>query len=468
MGPNEVGPYRLEDRVGVGGQGTVFVGRKDAGPRVAVKLLHPHLVADRQAHARFLGEVELAKRVAPFCTAQVLDSGVVDDVPYIVSEFVEGPSLQRSVRDSGPRSGAALERLAINTAAALAAIHAAEVIHRDFKPGNVLLGPDGPVVIDFGISRALDLSRSVMTSQIVGTPAYMAPEQHLGDDAGAAADLFAWGATMVYAATGERAFPGESFSEIKRQILNDEPDLGALDDRLASIVRACLAKDPARRPTAAQVVEYLRSPRTHVFQGGGPTLPDAPVDRSAAEGRGRRRLLLGAGALSLLVASAIAYPIAFPDQGRGDVSASRGQGPGPSGSPGPTSTGTGEDGEAGSRSRSSSGAPGTGGPESTPSPDGGGEPRRSRPPAPKKSPPPSGGGGGQKPPSGPRTLGTVDGTDVDAYCKSRGYGGSGQQYDGSYYCAGTGLHWVSLTSVCRWRYPGHPNVRAEGNVCKSS
>ncbi|WP_336216621.1 protein kinase domain-containing protein [Nonomuraea sp. LPB2021202275-12-8] len=139
--PDAAGPYRLEGRLGTGGQGVVYAGRGPGGALVAVKLLHPHLIADDEARTRFLREVRTAKRVAPFCTAQMLDSGFVGARPYIVSEFVDGPSLQESVKESGPRGAAALQRLAINTATALAAIHAAGVVHRDFKPGNVLLGP---------------------------------------------------------------------------------------------------------------------------------------------------------------------------------------------------------------------------------------------------------------------------------------------------------------------------------------
>ncbi len=268
--PAEVGPYRIEGRLGTGGQGAVYVGRTASGERVAVKLLHPHLVIDERARARFLREVEIAKRVVPFSTAQVLDSGVVNGQPYIVSEFVDGPSLHESVRGTGPRGAAALERLALNTATALAAIHQSGIVHRDFKPGNVLLGPDGPVVIDFGIARALDVSRSLTAGQIVGTPGYMAPEQFSDHEVGPAADLFAWGATMVFAATGEPAFGGDSLPAVMRSILEDEPHLDGLDGRLAPLVRACLAKDPADRPTSAEVVDSLRALPGQARQPIGP------------------------------------------------------------------------------------------------------------------------------------------------------------------------------------------------------
>ncbi|MEV1000076.1 protein kinase [Nonomuraea sp. NPDC050202] len=265
--PAEVGPYRLEGRLGAGGQGVVYTGRGPGGALVAVKLLHSHLITDDAARTRFLREVRTAKRVAPFCTAQLLDSGFVGARPYIVSEYVDGPSLQDSVRESGPRGAAALQRLAINTATALAAIHSAGVVHRDFKPGNVLLGPDGPVVIDFGIAKALDLSQSVASSQPIGSPAYMAPEQIADEDVGPAADLFAWAATMYYAATGRRAFPGDSIPAALHSVLHSEPDLGGVEGRLRRLLEECLAKDQVRRPTAAQVVERLRALPVPTWQG---------------------------------------------------------------------------------------------------------------------------------------------------------------------------------------------------------
>src|SRR4051812_23322803 len=177
--PRRLGAYEVTGRLGEGGQGVVYLGRGAAGETVAIKVLQAQLMEDETARARFVREVEVTKRVARFCTAQVLDAGMIDDRPYIVSEYVPGPSLQQQLKREGPRQGAALDRLAINTATALAAIHQAGVVHRDFKPGNVLMGPDGPVVIDFGISRALDASGSMTTalSQVVGTPAFMAPEQ---------------------------------------------------------------------------------------------------------------------------------------------------------------------------------------------------------------------------------------------------------------------------------------------------
>jgi predicted Ser/Thr protein kinase len=293
--PRRVGDYDVTGRLGEGGQGVVYLGRGAAG-QVAIKLLHAQLIEDESARARFVREVEVTKRVARFCTAQVLSVGMAGDRPYIVSEYVPGPSLQRQVRDEGPRRGSALDRLAVNTATALAAIHQAGVVHRDFKPGNVLMGPDGPVVIDFGIARALDASGTMTSavSQVVGTPAFMAPEQLAEGVIGPYTDMFAWAVTMVYAATGAPAFGHRSIPQVINRILHAEPDLGALDGRLRLAVAACLSKDPSRRPTARQLMDELMG--HNVSLGGasgaaGPPAPGAPaasrtVADAAASGPG--------------------------------------------------------------------------------------------------------------------------------------------------------------------------------------
>ncbi|MFB9251865.1 protein kinase [Sphaerisporangium melleum] len=268
--PRRLGDLEIVGRLGDGGQGVVYLGRTPAGDQVAIKLLHARLSADPEARARFLREVSVAQRVARFCTASVLHADLAGNQPYIVSEYVPGPSLRQLVEREGPRRGAALDRLAVSTATALSAIHRAGILHRDFKPANVLMGPEGPVVIDFGIARALDTPGTTATGDSLGTPSYLAPEQLAGAVATSAVDVFAWGVTMVFAATGRPAFGSDSIPAVINRILHEEPDLSALEGPLRPLVAASLAKDPARRPTAEDLVAHLMGHPAPVHPGQAP------------------------------------------------------------------------------------------------------------------------------------------------------------------------------------------------------
>jgi hypothetical protein len=254
--PREVGGYRLLGRLGEGGQGVVFLAVGPTGNRAAVKLLPP--TTDPQVRSRFLKEVAAAQRVARFCTAQVLDAGIFERRPFIVSEYVSGPSLVEVVEQLGPRTGAALERIAVVTLAALGAVHAAGMVHRDFKPANVLLGPHGPVLIDFGLAAVPGMTTMGPSGQVtVGTPAFMAPEQLAGTRVTAAADMWSWAVTMAFAGTGELPFKGESLMATAFAILQSEPNVGRLPEPLGSLVRRCLSKDPAVRPSARGALAEL-------------------------------------------------------------------------------------------------------------------------------------------------------------------------------------------------------------------
>ncbi|GAA2093474.1 serine/threonine-protein kinase [Actinomadura alba] len=298
--PRTLGRFRLLGRLGEGGQGIVYLGEGPTGARVAVKVLKTG--ADPRARDRLSREMAAAMRVAQFCTARVIDSSVDGPRPYIVSEYVDGPSLQERVTERGPLYDGDLDRLMVNTARALRAIHRVGVVHRDLKPANILLGPDGPRVVDFGIARAIDAD---VPTQMVGTPAYFAPEWLRNEPPTPASDVFAWAGTMVFAATGRPPFgPNTNLHALLHRVANDEPDLSGVPRRLLPLLTRCLDKDPARRPTAAEVDERLldadpggdaeerasgRGPETSRDVAGPPPDPAGPSDRSeeAAEPQGR-------------------------------------------------------------------------------------------------------------------------------------------------------------------------------------
>ncbi|MCW2865571.1 MAG: serine/threonine protein kinase [Actinoallomurus sp.] len=257
--PVSLGQYKVVGKLGAGGQGAVYLGRSSSGDHVAIKLLHAQMNTDTSARTRFAREVEAAQKVSPFCTAQVLDYDVHGRPPYIISEFIDGPPLYDVVLQEGAFQGASLERLAIGTATALAAIHEAGIVHRDFKPNNVLLAADGPRVVDFGIARSVNSQQSSVTAtgMVVGTPGYLAPEQLTGEPLTPAVDIFAWGATMVFAATGHSPFEAETLPVIINRILNEKPDLSRLTGTMRELVGAALEKDPRRRPAAHQLLLRL-------------------------------------------------------------------------------------------------------------------------------------------------------------------------------------------------------------------
>jgi eukaryotic-like serine/threonine-protein kinase len=241
--PAELGGYRLTGRIGEGGQGVVYLAEGPSGERVAVKVLS---TGDPETRARLRRELEALEGIASFCTARVLDAAVSGPRPYVVSEYVDGPSLSERVRAHGPLRDGEIERLAVGTATAQAAIHATGIVHRDFKPANVLLGPDGPRVVDFGIARAE--GAATMTSGLIGTPAYLSPEQINGVPAAAPSDLFAWAATMVFAATGVSPFGAPTVPATMQRVLHAEPDLTGeyLDYRWRDVPGADLVTQSGR------------------------------------------------------------------------------------------------------------------------------------------------------------------------------------------------------------------------------
>lgn len=260
--PQRIEGYRIIGRLGRGGMGTVYLAESESGERAAVKMINPELADDETFRARFRREVQSARRVRRFCTAPVLDARLDGEPLFIVTEFVDGPNLHEFVTASGPMRGSSLEHLAVGVATALTAIHGAGVVHRDLKPANVLLSSVGPRVIDFGIARALDtVSGATRTGQFIGTPAYMAPELIAGETASPASDVFAWACVVAFAGTGRGPFDAPTVPSVLYRISHGEPTLDGLDDGLRGLVERALDKDPAKRPSAQELLDVLTGSR---------------------------------------------------------------------------------------------------------------------------------------------------------------------------------------------------------------
>lgn len=254
--PGKIGPYRLLEKIGEGGMGVVYLARDTEGRPVAVKVLGPAVTADPNARARLYREVETMRRVRSRYVAEILDADVTGPSPYIVTRYVPGRTLDDIVRTDGPLRGVPLERLATGLAAALAAIHAAGVVHRDLKPGNVMLVDTHPVVIDFGIAHIPDSTRLTQTGMVMGTPGYLAPEVIEGQPSSGAADVHSWGATVAYAATGREPYGAGTFQTIFLRVLQGKAELDGVPAPLLPLVSAALAVDPRARPTAQTLAEH--------------------------------------------------------------------------------------------------------------------------------------------------------------------------------------------------------------------
>ncbi len=253
--PDRIGRYRLIGRLGAGGMGQVFFGRSAGGRAVAVKRIHPHLATDASFRERFAREVTAARQVSGAFTAPVIDADPDGEVPWLVTSYVPSLPLDEAVRTYGALPEHTLRVLATGLAEALTEIHRVGLIHRDLKPGNVLLAEDGPRVIDFGIARATD--GPAATQSVIGTPGFMSPEQVQGEHLTPSSDMFAFGAVLVYAAAGVGPFGEGAMHTMVMRILQHEPDISAVPPSLQRLAAACLVKDARRRPGPGDLLDAL-------------------------------------------------------------------------------------------------------------------------------------------------------------------------------------------------------------------
>ncbi|MFF3838546.1 serine/threonine-protein kinase [Streptomyces sp. NPDC001930] len=260
--PERIGDYAVERELGAGGMGTVYLARSRGGRTVAVKVVRPELAADPHFRARFRAEVDAARRVGGFHTAQVVDADPDAPAPWLATAYIAGPTLSGLLAERGPMDEARLRMLGAALAEALQAIHDCGLIHRDLKPGNIIMADDGPRVLDFGIARALEGTRLTFTGAAFGTPGFLAPEQAQGHEVGCAADVFALGAVLVAAAGGQAFGEGTPVMLLYRAV-HEPADLSALPEGVRPVVAACLAKDPAHRPTPRRLLDLL-APHTAV------------------------------------------------------------------------------------------------------------------------------------------------------------------------------------------------------------
>jgi hypothetical protein len=251
--PRQIGGFSLRSRLGAGGMGRVYLAFSPGGRAVAMKVVHPGLAADPEFLRRFRNEVAAARAVSGMYTAPVVGAGIDDDPPWLATAYVPGPPLAEVVSRYGPLPETAVWRLAAGLTEALRAVHACGLVHRDLKPGNVLLAADGPHVIDFGISRAFEGTAVTSTGMVVGTPGYMSPEQAEGQQAGPPSDVFSLGCVLAYAATGNAPFGGGSAASILYRVVTGEPDLSGVPGNLRQAITACMVKNPAERISLAQL-----------------------------------------------------------------------------------------------------------------------------------------------------------------------------------------------------------------------
>ncbi|MFJ8387832.1 serine/threonine-protein kinase [Streptomyces sp. NPDC094438] len=290
-----IGAYAIERKLGEGGMGTVYLARSRGGRPVAVKVARAELAADPDFRARFRAEVTAARAVGGFHTAQVVDADPDANPPWLATAYVPGPTLAERLQSQGPMNAWELKALGAALAEAVAAIHDCGLVHRDLKPGNIIMAEDGPRVLDFGIARAVESTRLTATGHAFGTPGFLAPEQAMGADVTGAADVFALGAVLVAAAGGSAFGAGTPMGLMYRSV-HEPPDLSTIPHGMREVVASCLDKEPDRRPTPAQLLDRFdeltdaAAPTSYALAPPRPPLPPYPptvVEASTDRGSGR-------------------------------------------------------------------------------------------------------------------------------------------------------------------------------------
>ena len=275
--PERIGPYTIIGKLGAGAMGQVFLARSTAGRLVAVKTIRVDLAEEAGFRARFAREVAAASRVSGVFTAAVIEADPEADLPWVATAYIPAPSLSTLVKRAGPLPVPAVRWLAAGCAEALQSIHGAGLLHRDVKPSNVLVAPDGPRVIDFGIARAAERVQLTATRGASGTPAYMAPEQARdATQASPASDVFSLGATLVFASTGHAPYGGETVMDILVRLATEPPDLTGVPEELTDLAARCLERVPRDRPTDATILGLLGSFAAPAGPGHS-YLPDAAM-----------------------------------------------------------------------------------------------------------------------------------------------------------------------------------------------
>ncbi|MFG2192254.1 protein kinase [Streptomyces sp. NPDC048639] len=278
--PRVVGSFRLHRRLGAGGMGVVYLGSDRRGQRVALKVIRPDLAEDQEFRSRFAREVSAARRIRGGCTARLVAADLDADRPWFATQYVPGPSLHDKVTEEGPISAARTASIGAALSEGLVAVHDAGVVHRDLKPSNILLSPKGPRIIDFGIAWATGASTLTHVGTAVGSPGFLAPEQVRGAAVTPSTDVFALGATLAYCATSDSPF-GQGSSEVMLyRVVHEEPQLSGVPDSLAPLIQACLAKDPADRPTTLQLSMRLKEIAAREAHGLPESRPPAPRQES--------------------------------------------------------------------------------------------------------------------------------------------------------------------------------------------